>query len=321
MTEPSAKIILDSISPEGVRLTTFEIVMHRFVLAEFNTHRVFSRNSASSRAIPVRRQMSRIISDLALPVSWPSEQKGMQGGAELADSPPTHQNRSQAMSNWDHASRNALEAAESMIDLGLHKSVVNRLLEPFMWHTVIVTATAWENFFHLRTDVDAQPEIRVVAEKMEWAYDNSVPTELQPGEWHLPYIGLDDIHQVGLGHSDETDVNAIETLKSVSAARCARVSYLTHDGRRDMEADLGLYRRLVDDRVDVGKPVHWSPLEHVATPWAENRQEMDALLFRSEYLGERLQVPTGHLPRVGNLLGWRSMRTEVEAIHGERSFS
>ena len=320
MSSPSAKIVADSVSPEGVRLTTMEVVIHRFVLAEFNTHRVFSRNSASSRAIPVRKQMRAVKEDLALPVSWPAEQKGMQGGAELDDD-DEYQRRSQAMSNWDRASRLSLEAAGSLVDLGLHKSLVNRLLEPFMWHTVIVTATAWSNFFDLRLDRDAQPEIRQAAEAMADAMAKSQPTELLDGEWHLPYVTFDDEQQVGLGISDATDINAIATLKAVSAARCARVSYLTHDGRRDMLADIDLYDRLVTERLSRGLAIHWSPLEHVATPWAENRQPYSPDLTYSTLTGQVVKVANQHLPRVGNLLGWRSMRTEVEAQQGARTFS
>jgi thymidylate synthase ThyX len=311
-----AKIIADSISPDGVRLTTMEVRFHRFVLAEFNTHRVFSRNSASSRAIPVTKQIERVTSDPAMPVSWPAEVKGMQGGAEFEGHPLlNHQ------SNWHKAATQAVEAAQVMRLNGLHKSLTNRLLEPFMWHTVVVTATAWENFFALRLDADAQPEIRVAAEAMKDAYEKSTPRLLVEGEWHLPYVREEDwksaTNLTMLGRS------MYPLMTKVSAARCARTSYLTQDGRRDIEEDLRLYDRLVTDRVGTGKGVHWSPLEHVATPWEENRQSQTLafLPLIDSAQGGRVTVPTDHLPRVGNLVGWRSLRTEVEATHNERTFA
>ena len=161
--------------------------MHRFVLAEFNTHRAFSRNSASSRAIPVRKQISRVETETAFPVSWPREQPGMQGGDELDDGLGAAAN-----AVWRNAMQDALEHAAALAEIGVHKSVVNRLLEPFMWHTVIVSSTAWENFFGLRCNSLAQPEIRVAAERMRRAFENSEPSRLEPGEWHLPYVDEED---------------------------------------------------------------------------------------------------------------------------------
>lgn len=240
----SAEIILDSVSPDGVRLTTMELCYHRFIHSEFMTHRVFSRNSASSRAIPVAKQIKMIEEDIAYPISWPAEQKGMSGGDELTGLDLEH-----AQNEWRRASFNAIKHARRLVDLGLHKSVVNRLLEPFMWHRVIVTATDWDNFYGLRCSPKAMPEIRLVAEMMREVQRTSVPRLLNYGEWHTPYIQPDDL---GLGD--------LLTPK-VSAARCARVSYLTHDGKRDYDADLNLYDRLTSD-----DPPHASPLEHVATP-------------------------------------------------------
>ncbi len=316
---PTARIIADSISPEGVRLVTMEVRMHRFVLAEFNTHRVFSRNSASSRAIPVSKQIDRIHEDLAYPLEWPAEQKGMQGGEPLSDKAAY-----EAETVWLGASQDARNHAMRMQRLGpnadepLHKSVINRVLEPYMHHTVVVTSTAWENFFALRTDKDAQPEIRLAATTMQAAYRDHKPKPLQGGEWHLPYVESEDYKaasgMVGLGES------MYPLLAKVSSARCARTSYLTQDGKRDLTEDLGLYDRLVTERVEAGKPVHWSPLEHVATPWPGNRQAQYPRMAFQTLDGGLTGVETQHLPRVGNLLGWRSLRTEVEAINKERTY-
>lgn len=312
-----AKVVLDSVSPFGDRLTTMEVRMHRFVLAEFNTHRVFSRNSASSRAIPVAKQIERVVTDPAMPVSWPAEQKGMQGGAEIEGNM-----LAQIQSNWALASRQAAEAAGVLSGNGLHKSLTNRLLEPFMWHTVIVTATAWENFFALRLDADAQPEIRVAAEALKAVYDASTPMPRGNLDWHLPYV-MTDPHACEdiWSRVDGVDEVAFNRLAvRVSTARCARVSYLTHDGVRDIDADLTLYDRLITDRVTQGKPVHWSPAEHVATPWAANRQVHDPNFGFTDFEGKDHGVAVQHQPRTGNLLGWRSLRTTIETIQRERTY-
>lgn len=241
-----AKIIADSISHDGIRLTTMEVSFHRFVLAEFNTHRVFSRNSASSRAIPVEKQIAKIREDIAMPVEFGSNKSGMQAGPPLDGF-----ELDIAEAYWESASNQAIEQASRLMNLNVHKQVTNRLLEPFMWHTVIVTSVDYDNFFAQRCSPLAQPEIRVAAELMRDAYDDSRPKLLEYGEWHLPYI-----------LPEEYDQYDVVTLCQISAARCARVSYLTQDGVRDIEKDIKMFQRLV-----TADPPHWSPLEHVATPY------------------------------------------------------
>lgn len=242
---PYAQVICDTTSPAGSRLTTFEVTFHRFVLAEFNTHRVFSRNSASSRAIPAHKMLKRVFDTPAIPLVWPAEQAGMQGGEEL-----DVDTQSAAARQWLIACDNALASAKALIELGVHKSVVNRLLEPFMWQTVIVTSVDYQNYFKLRNSPKAQPEIQCVAKLMKEAYDKSVPGLLQPGEYHLPYISADDF-----------SMYLLPDLIAISVARCARVSYLTHSGVRNVTEDLAMYKRLIS-----ADPPHESPLEHVATP-------------------------------------------------------
>lgn len=284
-----AKVIADSTFENGTRLTTMEIKLHRFVLAELNTHRVFSRNSASSRAIPVSKQLQRIRDNLAMPVVWPKEQKGMQGGE-------THDDETveRLTDLWYSAAADVCDLAQFLHESHkLHKSVTNRLLEPFMWHTVVITATAWDNFFLQRCSPLAQPEIRLAAQLAYEAMNESEPLELLEGMWHLPYI------------TNADDLELSDIIK-VSAARCARVSYLTQDGTRDTSADLALYDRLVS-----ADPKHWSPLEHPATPWPANKQD-GALEIQTEE-GDTISVPLDHLPKTGNLLQWRSLRTTVEA--------
>lgn len=308
--EPYAKVIEDSISPHGDRLTTMEVRLHRYVLAELNTHKAPSRNSASSRAIPLRKQIERVMDEPAIPLVWPSEQSGMQGGEPLSDYA-----RKQAEHLWRKAAADAAESAARMHALGirederLHKSVANRLLEPFLMHTVVMTSTAWQNFFGLRDHENAQPEIAVPARMMREAYEVSEPTKLTYGQWHLPYIQDEDFEiaeeRVGL------DTRAVwHHLVKISSARCARVSYLTHDGKRDHQADLDLY-----DRLTSARPMHASPLEHVATPAGWNKHR---ITVESEFTGRTMTLT---LPKYGNLLGWHNHRFDVEVELGYQSFS
>ncbi len=266
--------------------------MHRFVLAEFNTHRMFSRNSASSRAIPLAKQLARVRSDPALPVAFPTEQKGMQGGDDL---PGDGDHR--ARLSWLQAAESAAYWASELGKIGVHKSIANRLLEPFLWHTVIVTATEWDNFWNLRCNPLAQPEMRAAAEAMRFAHESSVPKQLDYGQWHLPLVtGIDD--DVGWIVGEEAKgLDVTEITKRVSAARCARVSYLTHDGRRDIAADLTLFDRLANPG---GGSPHSSPMEHVCRP------------LREFFAADPPYVRVGKEPQRGNLIGWRQFRHEVE---------
>jgi thymidylate synthase ThyX len=242
----SCKILLDSISPAGGRVTTFEVTFPRIVLAEFNTHRVFSRNSASSRAIPVEKQIKRILEDPFHPIYWGKNQKGMQAEEEFGADHTELLNK-----KWETYGMMAVAQAREMLEIGVHKQITNRLLEPFMWHTVIVSSTHWKNFFGLRDSKMAQPEIKFPAHNMLGLYKASKPQELSPGQWHLPLVtGVDE-------HTLRGDGVSLSDLVKISCGRCARVSYLTHEGKRDPLADISLYADLV-------KNGHMSPLEHAA---------------------------------------------------------
>lgn len=221
------------------------IEMHRYMLPEFNTHRDFSRNSASSRAIPVHKVLKAVRDNPALPLIWRAEQKGMAGGEPLSPEISL-----EARKIWLEARDHAAASAERLVELGVHKSTTNRLIEPFLNHTVIVTATNWRNFFAQRCSHLAQDDIRVLAEVMLAAFETSTPVVVPNGDWHLPFISAEELDKFGSYF-----------CRRVSAARCARVSYLTHEGIRDIDADLALFDRLKD-----AEPPHASPLEHVATP-------------------------------------------------------
>lgn len=250
---PEAKVIADSIAPRGHRITTMEVKMHRFVLAEFNTHREFSRNSASSRAIPVKKMLERVKNDPAVPLWWGKNQSGMSARTELD---PTV--RDMAIDEWLDARDSAVKVVESLQRLDVHKQIANRLLEPFMWHTAIITSTDFNHFFSQRCHEDAQPEMKAAADAMQMAYFTSTPKPVDYDNWYLPFDTERD-HEWAANNHDE--LSQLELLKRISVARCARVSYLTHDGVRDPEIDLDLYNKLAS-----AKPMHASPFEHIASP-------------------------------------------------------
>lgn len=236
-----ADVLLDSLSPSGHRLTTFVLRFPRFVLPEFNTHRMFSRNASSSRAIPTTKLIQQLRDDPVEPVEWGRNQAGMQARDVL----PAAEAAAAAVV-WHEARESALRHAEQLRAIGVHKQIVNRVLEPWMWASVIVSATTYENFFTLRCHPDAQPEIKRLADLMRDAYRASTPTPKAAGEWHLPFVR--DVDDLAL---------PLDVQKKVSVARAARVSYLNHAGTRDIDADLVLHQRLLDAG-------HWSPFEHVA---------------------------------------------------------
>lgn len=315
---PSARILARSVSPLGDEVTTFEIVTNRFILSEFNTHRTLSRNSASSRAIPILRQVEMLREEPALPLVWASEKRGMQGGEPLdADA------EQQAVDQWLALMETAIETALGLRDLGLHKSLTNRLLEPWMAHRIVVTGTAFQNFYEQRDSALAQPEIAAVARCMLDAYDASETTVVKEGEWHLPYVTDRDVETVQERDDLRERADIPHLLAQISSARCARTSYLTNpvtdatgqvieEARVDIDKDVILYDRLV-----TAQPKHWSPLEHPATPWAVNKQT-EPVPF--EINGQWHHAPTAHLPRVGNLYGWRSLRTETETVLDEVTY-
>lgn len=274
------------------------------MLAEFNTHRDFSRNSASSRAIPVAKQVLAVLRDPFIPAEFGTDIGGMQAGPKMVGA-----KAELAVKLWLQARDSAVVSALKLMtspeyfvevytehnqdlvqtaeiicreyldkDSGLReredvlettKGITNRLLEPFMWHTVIVTATEWDNFFALRTDENAQLEIRTIAQWMKELYDKSEPTLLERGQWHLPF-------------TDEQDGDDIEVLRKLSTGRCARVSYLTHDGKRSIEADIKMHDWLLGNG-------HMSPFEHAAQ--AEGQA------------------------RYGNFVGWKQYRKLIPNEH------
>lgn len=321
----SARILADSVSPEGVRLTTVEATFPRMILSEVNTHRILSKNSASSRAIPVARQIRKILDFPFVPSKIGADKAGMQAsrfleGNDLAVAQANVIRKrdraligaledlvgsqhvcgafgssfSDIMVNGFNQERGDLDILNGILDyhsfhakqerlnpnyelpegfLNLHKQTLNRYLEPFMYHTAVISGTDWDNFFALRISEHAQPEIDLIARLIKDAMDDSTPETLNVGEWHLPFVTTEEKAQI-------TDAN-IEDWKMISSGRTARVSYETHAGVRDLEKDVDLSTGLIADG-------HMSPFEHIATP-----------------------VKADEKRNLGNFRGWLQMRKEV----------
>lgn len=241
----NAQIILDSVNlATGDRLTTFAIRIPKFILAEANTHRSLSRNAASSRAIPAKKIRHQVINDPVIPVHFGRNGKGMTASDEL---PPFK--KWLALTAWRLARYPACVFHWFLSEVvGLHKQICNRILEPWMWADVLLSATEWKNFFALRCHRDAQPEFQAVATQMRQLLLTSTPQKLRPGEWHLPFIG-----------NLEKERLPLEMQKQISAARCARISYqLPEGGFSTPDRDLELCSRLT------APPLHASPFEGVA---------------------------------------------------------
>lgn len=272
----SAKVIAHSSHRSAnEELITLQVTFPRFILPEFLTHRVFSRNFSSSRAIPTAKLLEQVRTNPAMPIHWGKNQPGMQADVELDEAEAKH-----ARQAWIDAAHLAANQAEFMSNLGAHKQIVNRILEPYLYVTGIVSSTEWGNFFGLRDHPAAQPEIKNLAQHMREAIEGSEARLLAPWEWHLPYVTLDEQREL-LERKETSNLGP-----SISAARCCRVSYLKQDGTSpSIEDDLALCERLMKAR-----PIHASPFEHQAKPLLDRRQS--------------------HLS--GNFSGWMQNRKLIE---------
>jgi thymidylate synthase ThyX len=251
-------IIADSTYAFGERITTYELEYPRFIHGELMTHRMFSRNAASSRAIPIDAIIELIESEPAMPVHWGVNQSGMQANTE-------HHHPATCVWAWKKAATSSIEQARRLQKLGLHKQVVNRVLEPFQTMKTVVTATEFDNWFHLRNHSDAQPEIKRLAELMYEDYTNSLPNTLKAGEWHLPYVTTEWCaggSGIIYGRTEDGCLT-LEEAKKVSASCCAQISYRKSD--ESLEKALKIWDMLV-----TMVPVHASPTEHQATPMEDN---------------------------------------------------
>lgn len=252
----SARVVADSINESGNRITSLVIVIPRIVLAELNTHRALSKNSASSRAIPFKKMLNMVQEEPFIPLAFQKDHKGMQGTeyfTEIAD-------KNNCINMWLDARDKAVASAKELSEFGVTKQLCNRILEPFMYHTVLITATEWENFMALRNHQDAEIHIQSAAIEILAALNASTPKLLKKDEWHIPFGDDLDYDRVSKMYSENSIVpdKLIRGLMvEIATARCARVSYLNFEGKDDYEADVKLHDQLLDSG-------HMSPFEHCA---------------------------------------------------------
>lgn len=284
----SAKVIADSINEQGKRITTFELEFHRYILSEMNTHRVASKNTASSRAIPIRKVIEAVRTNPAVPVYFGSHQVGMQAGAELPE-----QAKAEAKRIWLEQAEQACKVAEQLTALGGAKEWVNRLLEPYCFIKQVFTATEFNNFFALRDSEYAQPEIRDLARKMKQVYNQSTPKMLKKQQWHLPYVKTkeQDNTQLYFNHDDE-EITLEQALK-LSASLVAQTSFRLQNSSQEKAEDI--FRKLIES-----KPVHASPTEAQAMAWDSTPHE------------GWTQFHNNGLPGSGNLQGWIQYRQLIK---------
>ncbi|AKG11506.1 FAD-dependent thymidylate synthase [Moraxella bovoculi] len=248
-----AIIIADSVSAHtGQRITTFELEYNRFIHSELMTHRQFSRNAASSRAIPIDKMIELVENNTAYPIHWGENQSGMQAKDEEVDI-------TRAKEYWLQARNNAVYVAKCMRTLGLHKQIVNRILEPFQMMKTLVTATNFDNFFNLRCHKDAQPEIKHLADLMYQAMQESTPEVLRAGEWHTPYVKHKRTSDGELHYIADNMLIPVNAAIQISCSCAAQVSYRKND--TSIEKALAIYDKLVNS-----EPVHASAFEHCAMP-------------------------------------------------------
>lgn len=295
-----AEIICDSISSDGIRLTTFEVEYPHAVHKDLMTHRMLSRNFKTYRGFPPEKIWDAILADPYVPEVWYERVKGMEDGDPITDEERT----SQAYNLWAQHIFHCLLTAKSLNALGISKSQVNLPTQDLTWIRGVITATEWDNFFHLRTEINpktgrpkARPEVAKIVGMMKALYEQEEPWVLQPGEWHLPYVKDYELY----GASAVMDIREPVSVnwdfwKKISAARCGRVSFLTHDGVRDLSADETLHDSLLND-------LHMSPFEHQATP-----------------IGGSDMHPANRYYWSGNFYGWKQYRKEIpfEANAGEK---
>lgn len=308
-----AQVIAKSASENAPNLTTIRLRYPRFIHAEFMTHRDFSRNARSSRAVPIKKMIHEIRETPAVPWHWGKNQKGMQASEECNEIVycqkalmPMDGYSYGHSSDWDGTevsktgipredawlviAKRAADMAEAFMEAGYHKQIVNRLLEPFMWIDVLVTSCKWENFFWLRNDDAAEPHIRDLSVLMEKAINAADAELLMQNEWHLPYITEADSY-AALNAKEDFFYFPEQFLLMISAARCARISYVPFDGDASYERELERYDMLVKSN-----RIHASPMEHQATP---------------DTFKHTRDTPFGHWQSAylhGNLEGWIQYR-------------
>lgn len=302
MNNITVKVLADSISPQDERMISLEIEYPRFILAELNTHRMLSKNSASSRAIPEAAMHNELKNNPAMPVYWGKNKSGMTAEEELSDIAITS-----AKELWLSARDSAMAFAKVLFSTGLHKQVSNRVTEPWMMMKTVISGTEWANLRYLRDHPDAQPEFQDLAHKIGVAIDTSKPKELIFGEWHLPYVNCYRSPIDGFLHyfdSEGTPLSVKDAIK-LSASCCAQVSYRKSDATMDKANKV--YDMLNLDSDD--KPKHASPVEHQATPMRITRM---ARFEPSTWQEGVTHVSANGDLWSGNLRGWIQYRKLIQ---------
>lgn len=270
----SAKIIKHSITEWGQEIVTFELEYPRIVHSELMTHKILSKSSASSRAIPILTMIKRVWDNPATPAAWGKNQSGMSAREDL-----TGWRLNATKFVWNAAAKINCGLSFLLAKIGAHKQIANRLTEPYSFIKVLVTGTSFDNWYKLRNHKDADPTIQLLAATMKVAHENSVPQLLKSGEWHLPYV--------------DSKVGSEENLK-LSSSLSAQTSYRKSD--ESIEKALRIYDRLVDS-----EPAHFSPFEHQATPL---ESEESIFFTHKDKLGRLWS---------GNFSGWGQYRQKIQA--------
>lgn len=283
-----AKIIKHSKSSvNGQEIITYELTYPRMIHSEFLTHRLFSRNAASSRAIPIDTLIKLVREECAMPSEWGLNQSGMQAKG-------IHTNPQLCKETWLRGAERAIQTAEELKALGLHKQICNRPLEPFQCIKTVVTATEWNNWFWLRNHEAADPTIQELARKMLEAKEVSIPQILNPDEYHLPYV--DSL--VGL---------SLDEAIKISVSCCAQVSY------RKLDDSMDKAERIYDMLLNMDR-VHASPFEHIATPMEfPNDSELNSkrLSTAKRYMSKGEHLDNEGNFWSGNFKGWYQYRQEI----------
>jgi hypothetical protein len=286
-----ADVLLDSQSPDGIRLTTLEVEYPHAIHKDFMTHRMLSRNFLSFRAWPPEKVIEKAENDPFVPAVFKKRNQGMEPGEALED-------QDEARQLWFDHLKHAIKTARAMLKNNISKDQINFVLQDFSWIRGIISATEWGNLLALRTAPNVRPEVRRMGIMMAKALAVSTPNSLGYDDWHAPF-------------TDDIEKDDWEQVKKISTGRGARVSYLTHHGVRDPLADISLHDGLFTD-------YHMSPFEHVARPFSTFEWEAIRLLQRTT---EKLRnyIPDNtidHMNREvefrGNFRGWHQYRKDID---------
>ncbi len=298
----TTRVIADSIATtSGTRMLTLEIEYMRFFHSEFMTHRMLSKNAASSRAIPVKSVHENIRHNTARPIHYGRNKSGMSADVEV-----DHLTKESLIQLWDASRDSALAFATVMSQMGAHKQIANRLTEPYQFMKTVVSGTEWANIKWLRHHEDAQPEFFELMDTIICAVDQSSPQELYPGEWHVPYVSTHRNPNGALEYIDATGNHLTpHQAIQVSASCCAQTSYRKNDD--SLEKAEEVFNKLIRSQ-----PVHASPVEHQATPMKDSY-----VLGGAQYYPETWEQGVTHMDRnrklwSGNLRGWIQHRKLIE---------